>query len=104
MINRYDDATYQLADGISRSGPPVNIRGGEYTLFVEADQSFNGTLSLQQRSLSGAWIDCEAYGLQYVRTTEFQACIAGLGLAAGTCRIKAEGLVLNLRAHLVGTG
>jgi hypothetical protein len=104
MINRCDDATYLLAAGISTSGPPVNIRGGEYTLFVEADQSFNGTLSLQQRSLSGAWIDCEAYGLQYVRTTEFQACIAGILLPAGTCRIKAEGQVLNLKAHLVGAG
>jgi hypothetical protein len=104
MINRCDDATYELAAGIAMSGPPVDIKGGEYTLFVEADQSFNGTLSLQQRSPSGRWIDCEAYGLQYVRTTEFQACIAGLVLAAGTCRIKAEGLVLNLRAHLVGAG
>jgi hypothetical protein len=104
MINRCDDSTYQLADGLSISGPPVAIKGGEYTLFVEADQSFNGTLALQQLSPSGAWIDCEAYGLQYVRTTEFQACIAGLTLPAGVCRIKAEGLVLNLKAHLVGAG
>ena len=34
MINRCDDSTYQLADGISMSGPSVAIKGGEYTLFI----------------------------------------------------------------------
>jgi hypothetical protein len=103
MINRCDDFTYQLADGISTSGPSVAIKGGEYTLFIESESN-NGTLVLQQRSLSGAWIDCQVYGLQSVKTTAYAACILGLLLPPGVCRLNAEGLVLNLKAYLVGAG
>lgn len=103
MTNRCDDATYELAAGISMSGPPVAIKGGEYTLFIDSTSN-NGTLSLQQQGPGGAWLDCQAYGLQYVRTTAFAACILGLVLPPGVCRLKADGLVLNLRAHLVGAG
>ena len=49
MINRCDDDTYLLADGISMSGPTVEIKGGEYTLFIESESN-NGTLVLQQLS------------------------------------------------------
>ena len=103
MINRCDDSTYQLADGISMSGPPVDIKGGEYTLFIESDAN-NGTLVLQQLSPSGVWLDCQAYGLQYVKTTAYAACILGLELSPGIHRLRAEGLVLNLKAYLVGAG
>lgn len=103
MINRCDESTYQLADGISMSGPPVNIKGGEYTLFIESESN-NGTLVLQQLSPSGVWLDCQAYGLQYVKTTAYAACILGLDLLPGIHRLRAEGLVLNLKAYLVGTG
>jgi hypothetical protein len=101
MINRCDDSTYQLADGISMSGPPVEIKGGEYTLFIESEAN-NGTLVLQQLSPSGAWLDCQAYGLQYVKTTAYAACILGLELLPGIHRLKADGMVLNLKAYLVG--
>ena len=101
MINRCDDATYQLADGISMSGPSVAIKGGEYTLFIESEAN-NGTLVLQQLSPSGVWLDCQAYGLQYVKTTAYAACILGLELSPGIHRLKADGLVLNLKAFLVG--
>ena len=57
MINRCDDSTYQLADGISMSGPSVAIKGGEYTLFIESESN-DGTLVLQQLSPSGVWLDC----------------------------------------------
>jgi hypothetical protein len=103
MINRCDDAIYQLADGISMSGPPVDIRGGEYTLFIESESN-NGTLVLQQLSPSGVWLDCQAFGLQYVKTTAYAACILGLDLLPGIHRLRAEGLVLNLKAYLVGAG
>ena len=101
MINRCDDSTYQLADGISMSGPSVAIKGGEYTLFIESESN-NGTLVLQQLSPSGVWLDCQAYGLQYVTTTAYAACILGLELSPGIHRLKADGLVLNLKAYLVG--
>ena len=101
MINRCDDSTYQLADGISMSGPSVAIKGGEYTLFIESEAN-NGTLVLQQLSPSGVWLDCQAYGLQYVKTTAYAACILGLELSPGIHRLKADGLVLNLKAYLVG--
>ena len=103
MINRCDDASYLLADGISMSGPPVNIKGGEYTLFIESDSN-NGTLVLQQLSPAGVWLDCQVYGLQSVRTTAYAACILGLVLSPSVSRIKAEGQVLNLKAYLVGNG
>jgi hypothetical protein len=103
MINRCDDDTYLLADGISMSGPPVEIKGGEYTLFIESESN-NGTLVLQQLSPAGVWLDCQVYGLQSVKTTAYAACILGLVLPPGVCRINAEGLVLNLRAYLVGAG
>ena len=101
MINRCDDSTYQLADGISMSGPSVAIKGGEYTLFIESEAN-NGTLVLQQLSPSGVWLDCQAYGLQDVKTTAYAACILGLELSPGIHRLKADGLVLNLKAFLVG--
>jgi hypothetical protein len=101
MINRCDDSTYQLADGISMSGPPIDIKDGEYTLFIESDAN-NGTLVLQQLSPSGVWLDCQAFGLQYVKTTAYAACILGLELLPGIHRLKADGMVLNLRAYLVG--
>ena len=101
MINRCDDSTYQLADGISMSGPPVEIKGGEYTLFIESESN-DGTLVLQQLSPSGVWLDCQAYGLQYVKTTAYAACILGLELSPGIHRLKADGLVLNLKVYLVG--
>jgi hypothetical protein len=101
MINRCDDSTYQLADGISMSGPSVAIKGGEYTLFIESEAN-NGTLVLQQLSPSGVWLDCQAYGLQYVKTTAYAACILGLELSPGIHRLKADGLALNLKAYLVG--
>lgn len=101
MINRCDDATYELANDIAMSGPAVLIKGGEYTLFIES-KSNNGTLSLQQQSPSGAWINCQAYGLQYVKTTAYAACILGLELLPGVYRLKADGVVLNLKAYLVG--
>ena len=101
MINRCDDSTDHLADGISMSGPSVAIKGGEYTLFIESESN-NGTLVLQQLSPSGVWLDCQAYGLQYVKTTAYAACILGLELSPGIHRLKADGLVLNLKAFLVG--
>jgi len=101
MINRCDDSTYQLADGISMSGPSVAIKGGEYTLFIESESN-DGTLVLQQLSPSGVWLDCQAYGLQYVKTTAYAACILGLELSPGIHRLKADGRVLNLKAYLVG--
>jgi hypothetical protein len=48
------------------------------------------------------WLDCLAYGLQYVKTTAYAACILGLELSPGIHRLKADGLVLNLKAYLVG--
>jgi hypothetical protein len=83
------------------SGPSVAIKGGEYTLFIESESN-NGTLVLQQLSPSGVWLDCQAYGLQYVKTTAYAACILGLELLPGIHRLKADGLVLNLKAYLVG--
>jgi len=49
-------------------------------------------------------MDLQNWGLQYVRTTAYAACILGLELSAGVYRLKAEGLVYNLNAWLVGNG
>lgn len=103
MINRSDDVTYQLAAGLSMSGPPVSIEGGVYTLFIDSTSN-NGTLSLQMRNAAGVWADCQTWGLQYVRTAEYTACLLGLELCAGVYRLCAQGLVLNLNAYLVGNG
>ena len=85
------------------SGPPVQVSGGEYTLFIDSESN-NGTLSLQMQTPSGAWVNLQNWGLQYVRTTAYAACILGLELSAGVYRLKAEGLVYNLNAWLVGNG
>ena len=103
MSNRCDDLTYELAAGLTHSGPAVRIPGGEYTLFIESTSN-NGTLSLQMQPPGEGWVDCQNWGLQYIRTTAYAACICGLSLAAGVYRLRADGLVLNLNAHLVGNG
>ena len=109
-MRRGDFQIYALAQGLAASGPPVAIPGGEYTLFVDSESN-NGTLSLQVRQAEvpgetpgGTWIDCRDWGLQIVQTNTYSACISGLKLAAGSYRIRAQGLVLNLHAYLVGNG
>jgi hypothetical protein len=103
MINRCDDAVYELARDLWHTGPEVFVKGGEYTLFIDSTSN-SGTLALQQQSPSGQWIICQAYGLQYLRTTAYSACILGIELSPGLYRLKADGLVLNLNAYLVGSG
>ena len=102
-VRRADDTLYTLGVNLTATGTPVAIKGGEYTLFIESEAN-DGTLVLQQLSPSGVWLDCQAYGLQYVKTTAYAACILGLVLPPGVCRLNAEGLVLNLKAYLVGAG
>jgi len=103
MVNRCDDRTYELVRNGTISGPPVQISGGEYTLFVDSEVN-NGTLSLQMQSPSGTWVDVRNWGLQYVRTAEYAACILALELSAGVYRLRSEGLAFNLNAWLVGNG
>jgi len=101
MINRCDDGVYELARNLNRSGPPVFVAGGEYTLFMDSTSN-NGTLSLQQQSPSGVWLDCQSVGLQFVRTTAYSACMVGVELSKGLYRLQADGLVVGLNAYLVG--
>ena len=103
MVNRSDDLSYALAVAATISGPAVEIGGGEYALFVDTTTN-NGTIALQVKSPSGVWVDVQNWGRQFVRITEYTACLCGLSLAAGWYRIKVDGLVLNLNAHLVGAG
>jgi len=102
-IRRADDTLYTLGVNLTATGNPVAIKGGEYTLFVDATSN-PGAVSLQMQSPSGVWIDVSMYG-SFSRTNSVSLVQAGLYLPAGLARIAVSGgLITALNAFLAGAG
>ncbi len=100
---RADDNRYTLATNASATCNAVQIKGGEYVLFVNSTTNA-GNISLQAQSPSGAWVDIQVFAGSFVRTTLTTLCMVDLMLPACCVRIAADATVTGLNAYLVGAG
>lgn len=103
-VRRADDNSYTLLSNGSATGATVNIKGGEYILFVDGTIGAS-TAALQALSPTGVWMTVQVFNASLVQATALPYCQTSIDLPAGQIRLTLTGgTPTGINAYLQGLG
>jgi len=104
-IRRADDEQYTLGVGLSATGQPVAIKGGEYIFFASGNLT-TAVCSLEARAPNGLWFVVQVFTGSLVRFTSLPGSQTAIGLPATDVRVALTGggTPNGIAAYLIGLG
>lgn len=105
-IRRADDNVYTLGTGLTATGQPVQIRGGEYLFSVTGAPGAATSFALEIQTPNGAWSRAQVFSGSVLSFTAANLPISqtGVDLPAGNARLAITGTATSINAHLIGLG